>query len=37
MEYIYNKKGYSFEEIRKGSHFFEIGEHGGMIVIAKND
>lgn len=35
--YISIDGGINFEEIRKGSHLFEIGEHGGMIVMAKND
>lgn len=26
----------SFTEVKKGSHIYEFGDHGGLIVMAKN-
>ena len=34
--YLSRDGGVTFTEIRKGSHIYEFGDHGGLIVMAKN-
>jgi hypothetical protein len=29
--------GNTWKEIKRGSHVFELGDHGGILVMAKND
>jgi len=29
--------GLNWAEVRKGSHIYEVGDHGGLIVMAKNE
>ena len=34
--YLSRNGGLTWFEIRKGSHIYEMGNHGGLIVMAKN-
>ena len=34
--YMSRDGGYTWFEVRKGSHLFEIGDHGGFIIIAED-
>ena len=34
--YLSRDGGLNFQEVRKGSHIYELGDHGGLIVMAKN-
>lgn len=34
--YLSRDGGYSWEEIAKGSHIYEFGDHGGLILMAEN-
>ena len=34
--YISADGGYSWKEIAKGSHIFEVADHGGLIIIARD-
>lgn len=34
--YLSRDGGLTFEEVRKGSHIYEFGDHGGLIVMAPN-
>lgn len=35
--YLSRDGGHNWYEILAGSHIYEIGDHGGLIVIAKDD
>lgn len=34
--YLSRDGGLTFNEVRKGSYIYEFGDHGGLIVMAKN-
>jgi hypothetical protein len=34
--YLSRDGGLTWSEVRKGSHIYEIGDHGGLIVMAKD-
>lgn len=34
--YISRDGGLSWKEVKKGSHIYELGDHGGLIVMASN-
>ena len=35
--YLSRDGGHNWFEILKGSHIYEIGDHGGLIILAKDD
>ncbi len=35
--YLSRDGGHNWYQILKGSHIYDIGDHGGLIVFAKND
>ena len=34
--YLSRDGGMTWEEVKKGSHIYEFGDHGGLIVMANN-
>lgn len=34
--YLSRDGGLTFTQVREGSHIYEFGDHGGLIVMAKN-
>jgi len=34
--YLSRDGGLTWSEVKKGSHIYEIGDHGGLIIMAKN-
>lgn len=34
--YLSRDGGLSWKEVKKGSHIYELGDHGGLIVMAPN-
>lgn len=35
--YLSRDGGLNWQEVKKGSHIYEVGDHGGLIVMAKNN
>ncbi len=35
--YLSRDGGLTWAEVKKGAHIYEIGDHGGLIVMAKNN
>jgi hypothetical protein len=34
--YLSRDGGLNWQEVKKGSYIYEVGDHGGLIVMAKN-
>lgn len=35
--YLSRDGGLNWQEVKKGSYIYEIGDHGGLIVMARHD